>query len=216
MPSKHVVRQFAENKYYHVFNSGVEKRKIFLDKQDFQMFMYYVSIYLLPLKIVIDKYPNFPPRLQSKNLNQELELNAYCLMPNHFHFLLRQKSRDAVSRFIKQLMDGYTKYFNEKYQRVGSLMQGRFKAVLIETEELLVHLSRYIHLNPVVANLAEEPKDYIWSSYPSYLEIKEEKILHKKAILDYFRSKEQYQDFVQNQVAYTKNLEKIKHHTIEP
>lgn len=215
MPSRYVIRTFGPNCIYHVFNRGVEKRDIFKDKQDFQLFKYYLFIYCNPAKKVLIKYPKLPLRLHSKNLHGEVKLLAYCLMPNHFHLLLKQISQDAISKLIKQLTNAYTEYFNKKYQRTGSLMEGRFKAVLVNSEELLMHASRYIHLNPVVSNLVNNPKDYPWGSYLEYLGVSKENLCEKEVVLDLFSSREDYDKFVNDQIDYGRELEKIKHLTID-
>ncbi len=90
MPSKNVVRNFAPDNYYHVLNRGVEKRTLFLDKQDHLIFLYYLRVYLLPLEKLLLLYPKLPLRFYSKNLSEEVKIIAYCLMPNHFHLLLEQ------------------------------------------------------------------------------------------------------------------------------
>lgn len=210
MPSKYVIRNFTENQHYHVFNRGVEKRKIFLDNQDYNIFLYYLFIYLVPLEEVLKKYPLLPIHLQSKNLSKELSLVSYCLMPNHFHLLLKQESKDAVSRFMKQVTNAYTRYFNHKYKRVGGLVQGRFKAVLIVKDELLLHISRYIHLNPVISNLIKDLEDYRWSSYLDYISKSSKSFISKDLILGSFPFPQEYKKFVLDQVSYAKELDKIK------
>lgn len=217
MPSKHVIRNFSENSYYHVFNRGVEKRKIFLDEQDYNMFLYYLSIYLLPLEQVLLLYPDFPLRLYGKNLNKEIMLISYCLMPNHFHLLLKQNSLDGVSKLLKQVTNAYTFYFNNKYKRVGGLMQGRFKAVSIETDELLLHIIRYIHLNPVVAGLVKNPKDYKWSSHNHYLGNGEitKSFVDTCRTLSYFTSVKKFESFILDHADYARELDKMKHIVLE-
>jgi len=137
MPSKYVVRNFAEDSYYHVYNRGVEKRDIFLDEKDYRFFETYLYIYLSPLKKVLEKHPDLPLRLHNKNLSEEVKLMAYCLMPNHFHLLLKQKTKNGISKLMKQITNAYTLYFNQKNNRVGGLMQGRFKAMQITENDLL-------------------------------------------------------------------------------
>lgn len=217
MPSKYVIRNFAENKYYHIFNRGVEKRKIFLDEQDSSIFLYYLLVYTMPIKKVLEKYPLLPIRLHSKNLSSEIGIIAYCLMPNHFHLLIKQKSKDAISKLLKQVTIAYAHYFNYKYKRVGGLVQGKFKAVLIENDELLLHISRYIHLNPVASNLVNTPKDYKWSSFLSYLDnsLNNDIKCYKDPILSHFNSPKEYNEFVLDQIEYGKEFERIKHLTLE-
>lgn len=215
MPSHFVVREFAENNYYHIFNRGYEKRKIFEDKSDYKIFCYYLFIYLNPLETVLKLYPDLPPRLQGKNLSNELNLLCYCLMPNHFHLLLEQKTKNGISKFMKQLINAYTYYFNSKYKKSGALLQGRFKAVRILTDELLLHISRYIHLNPKIAGLVQNLNNYEWSSYNSYINRSDDNLSKSGFILNYFSDAKSYEKFVADQFAYGKELDKIKHLTID-
>ncbi len=194
-----------------MFNRGVEKRRIFMDEQDYNIFLYYLFIYVAPLDEILKKYPLLSLRLQGKNLSGEIEIASYCLMPNHFHLLLKQNKKDSISKFIKQLTNAYTLYFNQKYKRVGGLMQGRFKAVDIDNDDLLIHVSRYIHLNPVAAGLTKDITSYKWSSLNNYLDNLNSFILNKNIILPYFSSVKDYKNFVLDQVDYSKNLEAIKH-----
>ena len=216
MPSRYIVRNFEENGFYHIFNRGIEKRETFTDKQDYQIFKYYMFVYLAPLNKVLSRHPDIPIRLHGKNLNEELDLIAYCLMPSHFHFLIRLKTKDAISRFMKQLINAYTFYFNKKYQRAGNLLQGRFKSVKIPTDEILLHVSRYIHLNPVMAKLTDKPENYPWSSYNDFLNNKlKETFIQKQLVLEHFQNLRSYGNFVSDQVDYAKTIDKIKHLTIE-
>lgn len=205
MPSKNVIRNFVEGGFYHVFNRGVEKREIFLDEQDYRIFLYYLVAYLQPLKEILKKYPNFPPRLYNKNLSSKIDLLCFCLMPNHFHLLVSQSINDGVSKFLKQLTNAYTQYFNQKYRRVGCLFQGRFKAVTIENDEQLIHVSRYIHLNPLIDNLVENPRFYKWSSFQEYVENLNFSLCKKNLIFSYFKTPYKYEEFIQDQAEYLKN-----------
>ena len=105
-----------------------------------------------------------------KNYFNKIELLCYVLMPNHFHLEIRQKNRNDMEDFMRSLITKYSKYFNKRYDRVGPLFQGRYSAVLITNERYLLHLGRYIHLNPqeIVAN-KHSLSSYPWSSYPAYI-----------------------------------------------
>ncbi|MBI4991459.1 transposase [Candidatus Gottesmanbacteria bacterium] len=158
MPSKNEVKIYRENTFYHLYNRGVEKRIIFIDQQDYSVFLSYLKAYLLPKdeeslqKKLADKKTNYKEKdtiiklLRLNNFSETLELLAYYLMPNHFHFLVYQKTADAIDKFMNSLITRYVMYFNRKYKRVGPLFQGIYKAVSVETNEQLIHLSRYIHL----------------------------------------------------------------------
>ena len=215
MPSKYVVRHFAENSYYHVFNRGVEKRDIFLEEEDYTTLQSYLFKYLQPIEKVAEKYPDTPVRLYGKNLSEEVELVAYCLMPNHFHLLLKQNTKDGVSKLLKQLTNAYTLYFNQKNDRVRGLMQGRFRAAGINNEGLFIHLVRYIHLNPISSGLTQDLNSYHWSSYGDYLGQPAELPSSKSKILSYFPSVGAFKGFHEDQIDYAKDLEKIKHLAID-
>jgi len=137
-------------------------------------------------------------------------------MPNHFHFLIRQSKENGISKFMSLISNSYTKYFNTKYKRVGPLLQGTFKAVLIESDELLVHVSRYIHLNPIISGLVKDLEDYRWSSYLEYIK-PIDTFCSINEILGFFtpNEREKYKKFVENQIDYGRKLEKIKHQLID-
>lgn len=215
MPSKYIVRSFSENSYYHVFNRGIDKKIIFKDSQDYEIFKYYLEAYLLPIEKVLKKYKSFPIRLINKNMHSSISLLSYCLMPNHIHLLLHQISKNAVSNFMKRLTNAYTEYFNEKYKRKGTLMESRFKAVSIGNDDHLLHVSRYIHLNPIVSSIVKDLKSYKYSSYFEYMNKNEDKLCETSVILSRFKSPNEYKAFIKNQISYAKELEKLKHLIID-
>jgi putative transposase len=138
-------------------------------------------------------------------------------MPNHFHFLLKQEKEFGISTFISNFTNSITKYFNTKHERSGPLFGGSFKSELIETDEQLIHVSRYIHLNPVTSLIIRE-KDldsYPWSSLGEYLKVRENKIVDTQTVMSHFSSLESYRQFVHDQINYAQEIEKIKHLTIE-
>ena len=138
-------------------------------------------------------------------------------MPNHFHFLLKNLTEEGIKKFISNFQNSYAKYLNTKTGRTGSLFQQNFKAVRIESNEQLIHVSRYIHLNPVTAYIVkstEELINYPWSSYPNYYK-KEKSYLKKDLILENFRTANDYKKFVTDQVDYQRELDKIKHFVLE-
>lgn len=187
MPARNVIRQYIEGGYYHIYNRGVEKRDIFIDEQDYSIFMYYLFIYLAPLETILVHYPRLPLRLQQRNLYGALECHAYSLMPNHFHLLLRQQDNQAITKLLRQITDAYTRYFNHKYNRVGSLFQGKFKAILVETDEYFVYLSKYIHRNPLaLVENVEKLEKYKWSSYHLYTSSNQSNYIITNCISEYF------------------------------
>lgn len=214
MPSKYVNRQFQNGGIYHVYNRGVEKRAIFIDDYDRNIFLYYLFIYLAPLEQILFKYPELNLRIASKNLNKELSLISYCLMPNHFHLLLKSNTATAIPKLLKQLTNAYVQYFNQKYHRVGGLMQGCYKAVQIENDEQLIHIVRYIHLNPVVAEL-DTIEHYPWSSHKVFIDPARTTYLAKDIALNYFKSVNKYQEFVSDQINYAQELHRLQQISID-
>lgn len=178
MPSKNSRKEYELNGFYHVYNRGVEKRVIFVDDADYKKFLSYLKLYLDPpnpqgqaLKDGSGK--SIPPSRSLKNFNEEIELNAYCLMPNHFHLLLHQTDERSMSNFMHSLITKYSMYFNKRYHRVGSLFQGRYKCVKINSEEQCKYVSKYIHRNPLnILPSGPGPEgliNYKYSSYGNYL-----------------------------------------------
>lgn len=206
----------VNGEYYHLFNRGNEKRHIFTQPRDYkrflQTFYYYQFISPKPSfsKFAKSDLNSFQPDHQKKLIN----ILCYCLMPNHFHFLVKQLKDNGISIFLSQLSNSYTKYFNTKYTRVGALLQGVFKAVRIEIDEQLIHTSRYIHLNPVVSGLVKLPEDYQWSSYQEYFK-GQKGFCTIEEILNFFASPQKYQEFVKNQIDYGTTLEILKHRAID-
>lgn len=157
MPAKNSIKQYLENGFYHIYNRGVEKRKIFLDEQDYRVFLSYFKDYLLPKdeKFLYDKLNDINTSYKEKdkilkllrlnNFFDEISLLCYCLMSNHFHFLIRQNDLQSIDYFMNSLGTRYTMYFNRKYKRVGPLYQERYKAVMVTNDEQLLYLSAYIH-----------------------------------------------------------------------
>lgn len=217
MPAKNVLKIYVEEGYYHIYNRGVEKRKIFLDDQDYKVFLKSLKLYLTPSSsdtplrtITIGDYSFQRPPKPLKNYHDQLELLTYCLMPNHFHFLIKQKARNTIELFMRSLGTKYSMYFNKRYDRVGSLFQGPYKAVLIENDSYLLHLSRYIHLNPV----KDSPLHMAYSSYADYLGKRKTNWINTKTILSYFKTAQKttlrdilsYQSFIEDYVQDPKEV----------
>ncbi len=210
----------ATDQIYHIYNRGVEKRPIFLNKRDYNRFIQIVNYYRFancPVKfskfkaMSRDSKSDLLSTLESQ-ADKLVEILVFCLMPNHIHFLCKQLKDNGISKFMNKLSSGYSHYFNILNQRVGSLFQGNFKAVIIETDEQLVHTSRYIHLNPVSSYLIEfeSLESYDYSSYPEYTGHKTG-FCNTEQILSYFKNVQDYEDFIGNQVDYARELENIKH-----
>lgn len=204
MAAKNSVKTYLPETYYHLYNRGVAKGNIFLDPYDYSTFLSYLKTYLLPkdvlgLSAVLhDPKSGYKEKYEAdkllllKNFNEEIELLAYALMPNHFHLLIWQKEANSIDNFMNALGTRYSSFFNRKYHRVGTIFQGVYKAVLVESEEQLLHLSRYIHLNP-------PKKSALPSSLPDYLGLKNTTWIKTGHVFNYFNRqnpKNAYADFV--------------------
>jgi len=213
MPSR--IFPFVNGQFYHIYNRGTEKRTIFEKQWDYSRLIKTIKYYqLLGLKPKLSRFlmgSIFKPDTDKKIV----DIICYCLMPNHFHFLIKQLKDGGITEFISKLSNSYTKYYNVKYNRVGPLLQGEFKAVLIESDAQLIHVSRYIHLNPIASFLVKDLNEYRWSSYKEYVENDTNGICNKEAVLSFFKSPKDYEKFVLDQVDYAQRLEIIKHQLLD-
>ena len=210
---------FAPGEFYHIYNRGTEKRNIFMSRADRSRF--------LALLYFANQNEPVNLKLQGSTLleiDEEragdpiVEIVAYCLMPNHFHLLIRELEDGGISKFMQKLTTGYTMYFNKKYERNGALFQGRFKATHVADDNYLRYLISYIHLNPVkliepkwketgITNKAYAQRyleTYTASSYLDYLgkERPERIILAHEALPEYFSSGSDFKTFVTEWLTY--------------
>jgi len=200
MPARNSVKQYIDNGYYHLYNRGVEKRLIFLNQQDYAVFLGYLKDYLLPkdednlrnqLSDPTTSYKEkdkILKRLRLNNFYKEITLLAYALMPNHFHFFIKQKSALAIDKFMQSLCTRYTMYFNRKYRRVGSLFQAVYKAVVVDTDEQFVYLSKYINQQALASQgeTLQGWKEKQPSSFPEYMGLRKSDWVKPQEVLSYF------------------------------
>lgn len=177
MPQKNSVKTYYENAFYHIYNRGVEKREIFVDRSDYVFFLH-----LLKEALTKPSAGSDPAKIVRKrqNFHGKITLLSYCLMPNHFHFLIKQENPNDITNFIRSISTTYSMFFNKKYDRVGPLFQGKFKAIDIDNENYLLWVSRYIHRNP------ENFRSYNYSSYDDYLGKRTTGWINTKTLLDIF------------------------------
>ena len=213
MPYKQAI--FANGEYYHVFNRGLEKREIFGVKRNYERFretfIYYQSANP-PVRFSFSKTTPNPKKPQGEKL---VEIICYSLMPTHFHFLLQQIKEYGITTFISKVSNSYTKFFNTKHKRNGPIFTGPFKAVRIEDEEQLLHVNRYIHLNPLIDYLTKDLRVYPYSSYPEYIDISKTNICNKAPILSHFKSLADYEKFVLDQEDYGRKIKQIERLLLE-
>ena len=202
--------EFANGEYYHIFNRGVDKRKIFQDESDFRRF--WLSMNLLnddedSLMLRWKNYKRKKPNPNLKEFRQEsgsgqkplVAFVAYCLNSNHFHFILKQLEEKGLERFMHKIGTSYANYFNEKYDRAGALFQGRFKSIYINNNSRLLFLSSYVSCNSEVHGIVKAP-NYQWCSFPEYIGKSEDNVCSKKIIMEQFRSGKEYMEFAKESV----------------
>lgn len=191
------MKLYVPESYYHVYNRGINGRKIFLDEDDY-------AVFLNLLKRYLSKKPSKDNKgREYDNLYNSLELLSFCVMPNHFHLLIYQKDSDAITKLMGRISTSYATYFNKKYKRKGPLFQERFKASHILRDEYLQHISRYIHLNP------KEYKQWQYSSLSYYLKSKKADWVRPQRITELFE-KNEYQAFIEDYRDHKKMLDEIK------
>lgn len=194
-----MLRSDAPESFYHVYARGHSRRRIFLDEQDYLYFLVLFERYLAPDSVKSRNRRTYP------NFYNKVELDAYCLMPNHFHLLVYQFQSGELSSFMRSLMTSYSIYFNKKYKRSGALFESRFRASLISDDAYLEHITRYIHLNP------RDWRNYEYSSLPYYLQRLEVSWLSPKRILNLFSNPEAYLHFMEDYKENKKMQDILKH-----
>jgi len=175
-------RYFDTQLYYHIYNCGVERRNVFMTARDYQRFLGTIDFYTHDQRLSYIQFQDLNEaakqlyvQLNPKGLETlRVRLICYCLMPNHFHFVLKPAREDGITRFISDITNSYTRYFNIKNQRIGCLFQGTFKSKTIFFEESLLQVSRYVHLNPVESSKTNpdrtlRPESYSRSSYRDWI-----------------------------------------------
>ncbi len=214
----------ATGEYYHIFNRGIARLPTYFSKRDYERFLLTLSYYRfrdVPGKL--SRFLSLPQETRhdiSKSLEKSqksiVEIVCFVLMPNHFHLLLKQTNEGGITMFMSKTTNSYTRYVNTKQNRVGDLFQGVFKAVRVETNEQLMHLSRYIHLNPVVSHVVRDDEliKYPWSSFTDYVGVSHS-FVTKDVVMSQFKTTASYKKFVFDQVEYGKRLEEIKHLIVE-
>ncbi|MCL5675655.1 MAG: hypothetical protein M1120_00830 [Patescibacteria group bacterium] len=206
----------ATGEYYHIYNRSVQKLPIFNGKLECNQFLESVGYYSQsnpPVKF--SAYRKNRERYPIVLENKIVTVVNYCLIPNHFHFTLCQNTEGGIKEFISKISNSYAHYFNIKNKNIGPVFENNFQAVHIETNEQLIHLSVYIHLNPVTSFLVEKPEDYLYSSYRSYIGLETSKIINPSVVLDQYSSIEDYKKLVMEQKEDQRMRDKIKHPVLE-
>jgi len=177
--------QFCAGEYYHLYNRGVNRQPIFFCNENWGFFIKRLRDYCKP---------------------DFIDVVAYCLMPNHYHLMVHLKINELSAKIMQPFTVSYTKAVNVQQKRVGPLFQGPFKATHIDENEYLLHLSRYIHLNPVFAGLVDHPAKWVFSSYRDYVGLRQGTFPKPDIVLSQFTSCQAYVEFVEAYIEEDKKL----------
>ena len=199
MPSRNVSKVQISDSYYHVYVRGGNKQKIFLDVTDYKYFLNLFERYLSKEQTTSKDGTPYP------NFYKKVELLAYCLMTNHFHLLVYQHAIPSLEKLMRSMMTSYSRYFNLKYKRTGPLFESRYKAVRIDDDSYLQHITRYIHLNP------RYWEKYKFSSLKYYKNSSSPEWLNPKKVLEMFSDREEYMEFVADYEEMRDTLSEIKY-----
>ena len=198
MPSRNIVKEYGEDCYYHVYSRGANKQKIFLDDDDFRMF---ISLF----KRYLSRDPQASPsRTAYPHYYGRVRLLSYCLMPNHIHLMLHQRDKTGLSDFMRSVMTSYSMYFNRKYKHHGPVFQSRFLASHIDDQTYFDHVSRYIHMNP------KDWVEYPYSSLPHYKSFACPEWLSPDEVLLQAGGIEEYLKFLDDYQEHKEDLDDIK------
>ncbi len=207
----------VNGEFYHIFTRSISGFRIFNSNYDFLRMLETIIYYTNenpPLKFSKYYSQKYKKEIFSRLGGKKIvRIIAYCLMPTHLHLILQQLEENGISNFMEKVLKSYSKYFNKKYKRKGPLWETRFKNVHVDTDEQLLHLTRYIHLNPVTALLVKKPEDWNFSSYKEYLGGSPRKICEFEEFIPI--EKNEYKLFVEERIDYQKELAKIKHLLLE-
>jgi len=213
------IKPLVTGEVYHIFSRSIADYKIFNSDGDYLRITNLLQYYQIkepPTRFSFFlKLPNVQRLgfqkyflLIAENQNKLVEIIAYCLMPNHLHLILKQLKDKGISLYMGKLLNSYSHYFNIKHQRKGPLWESKFKNVLVEDDDQLFHLTRYIHLNPVTSFLVERPQQWRYSSYSEYISKNRDQRITCADFLEI--NPLEYKKFVEDQISYQRELARIK------
>jgi putative transposase len=195
--------EFANGEYYHIYNRGVDKRKIFTNSLDYARFFKNLEDF----NTTDPNWKKTAAEFQGLALNKNplVEIVAYCLNPNHYHLILKQIKEKGIPEFMQRIGTGYTMYFNKKNKRTGSLFQGTFKTVHIDSNEYLLYLSAYINHNHFIHGYSKDKNEiYQYSSLPNYLKRRKQNWINSKIITRQFKTSQDYHKFSKTNALYVR------------
>jgi REP element-mobilizing transposase RayT len=208
--------QFVDNEYYHVFNRGVDKREIFIEPRDSERFFQCMEKFNTTEPIGSIFEDSFRKEPLGRKTPKLVNFICYCINPNHYHFVLEQISDRGIEKFMQKLGTGYTNYFNKKYKRTGSLFQGKFKSVHVDSNEYLLFLSAYVNLNNEAHKIESRLSNlFVKSSWEEYVFGGVKNFCTKDIILNQFNNREEYKNFAKEALVNIKEKKEMEKLLIE-
>lgn len=207
-------KRFVKGEIYHVFNKSIANYGIFNDLNNSRRFM--DTLFYYNSKLIDESFSIFLKRnekFQAESLLYPKEFPyikflCYCIMPDHYHILIKVVEEDYFSKYISDVENSFSRFFNLKFERIGPLWQTSFKSVRIKSNKQLLHVHRYIHLNPTTSSLVDKPEDWTYSSYKDF--ISNPKFLKEIITEISIKNPESYKRFVEDQKDYQRKLKLIK------
>lgn len=218
--------QFQNNYYYHIYNRGVDKRKIFIDKNDYVRFICSMRNF--------NNDSKHEQRIHLNNISKSLELSSeaselsslilnlpkyidiisYCLNPNHYHFFIKQNIENGIEKFMHKINLGYTNYFNKKNNRSGSLLQGTYKAVKVSNYSHFLKLAVYVNCNSEIHGICSANK-WPWSSYFDYIDKRNGTLCNKQIVMDEFKNATEFKNFCIEIIPNMIKIKELKQYILE-
>ena len=208
-------RFFEQGRIFHICNKSIANYGIFKDRRNTLRFVQTLNYYnridkkrKLSNYLKLKKGKHANSNLLSLKETNKLKFLAYCIMLDHYHLLIKVLRNNILSKYMSDVENSFSRYFNIKFKRKGPIWQSRFRSVEIKTDEQLLHVSRYIHLNPTTSYLVDKPEDWEFSSYKDYInsDYYLQKVLNEFTI----NSSLKYKKFCEDQIDYQRKLKEIK------
>lgn len=213
----------VSGEYYHIFNRGIDRSVVFRNARDYEYFSSILPYYRFVNSVTkFSRYETLPDvdktfvHAQQVQSGELVTVYAYAFMPNHFHLVVKQEQEHGIHNWLFKSLNSFSKYINTKRIRKGSLFQGNFQAVRIESDERFLHVVRYVHINPVVAGMIsmESLISYPWTSYSRYFQMSPSWI-NTDDVIGMHGSREVFGTFTADQVDYGKTLAELRHAAID-
>ena len=181
--------EYLAGHYYHLYNRGAHQVSIFREEDNYYFVLRKMQAYCRSLS---------------------LTPIAYCLLPNHYHFLIRQDGEHRAGLLPQRVFNSYSKAYNKRYGHSGTLFEGNYRAVAVESESYLLHLCRYIHANPVIHGLVEDVADWPYSNYLEWIGEREGTLLDREFVRAHFPTPDSYREFVADYLAQRRLPEELE------